>query len=123
MMFFGSFKALLLIFLFLQSSTCFKFNKRGNGWENYPPLSNPSLTYRLFSSTGILKVLVSSLAFVACEARAVDFLAPDGSFTFKYPDELKISEKMLGITMKTHDYEVFLKSETTKGFSAGVTVT
>ena len=29
---------------------------------------------------------------------------------------------MLGLTVKTHEYEVFLKSEYVKGFNAGVTV-
>jgi len=57
---------------------------------------------------------------VACYA--VDFTAPDGSFTFRYPESFKVSEKMLGLTVKTHEYEVFLKSEYVKGFNAGVTV-
>ena len=59
----------------------------------------------------------------ATNCLAQDFVSPDSSFIFKYNgDEFKVSEKMMGITLKTHDYEVLLKSLRTKGFTAGVTV-
>lgn len=70
--------------------------------------------------SGILSGFLST-SFVS-DARADVFNAPDGTFSFSYPDEFKISEKMLGVTMKTHDFEVFLKSESTKGLTAGLTV-
>jgi hypothetical protein len=44
--------------------------------------------------------------------------APDDSFFFRYPNTLEPSPKPL----KTHEFEVYLKSPTVKGFSAGVTM-
>jgi hypothetical protein len=41
-----------------------------------------------------------------------------GAFSFKYTDDLKVSPKPL----QTHNIEVYLKSEKTKGFNVGLTV-
>ena len=42
----------------------------------------------------------------------------DGALRFRHTDDLVVSPKLL----QTHEKEVFFKSETTKGFNAGVTV-
>ena len=66
---------------------------------------------------GLLSVMV---ALSSCDA--IEFVSPDSSFSFQYPDEFQVSEKILGLTVKTHDYEVLLKSQKTRGFTAGLTV-
>ena len=42
----------------------------------------------------------------------------DGNVYFNYPEDLFVSPK----PVQTHDKEVYLKSDTIKGFNAGVTV-
>ena len=47
------------------------------------------------------------------------YVASDNpKFSFKYSNDLKLSPKLL----KTHNKEVFLKSEEVKGFNVGITV-
>lgn len=48
----------------------------------------------------------------------VSYTSDDKSITFKHTDDLLFSPKPL----KTHDKEILFKSETIKGFNAGVTV-
>merc|ERR1711871_404593 len=71
--------------------------------------------------TVFLPVLLSAMvALSPCDA--IDFVSPDSSFSFQYPEEFQVSGKILGLTVKTHDYEVLLKSQKTRGFTAGLTV-
>ena len=69
-----------------------------------------------------LASLAIALTGFSSHARAlelpVSFTSDDKSITFKHTDDLLFSPKPL----KTHDKEILFKSETIKGFNAGVTV-
>ena len=69
-----------------------------------------------------LVALAVALTGFSSHARAlelpVSFTSDDKSITFKHTDDLLFSPKPL----KTHDKEILFKSETIKGFNAGVTV-
>ena len=69
----------------------------------------------------LLSVIITSSS-ILLPSNAIEYLSPDSSFTINYPEDFKISEKILGFTVKTHDFEVFMKSVNTKGYNAGVTV-
>lgn len=87
-----------------------------NSWLGFSQrLSRDSLKIGFLSG-----ILSATIALSPCNAN--EFVAPDSSFSFQYPQEFQISEKILGITVKTHEYEVLLKSQKTKGFTAGLTV-
>lgn len=73
----------------------------------------------------ILQSLVSfglALTTFTSTSQAIDlpasYTSDDKSITFKYSEDLVFSPKPL----KTHDKEILFKSETIKGFNAGVSV-
>jgi hypothetical protein len=73
----------------------------------------------------IMQSLVSfglALTTFTTTSQALDlpasYTSDDKSITFKYSDDLVFSPKPL----KTHDKEILFKSETIKGFNAGVSV-
>jgi hypothetical protein len=61
-----------------------------------------------------------AVAFMPLGAWSLDNLITNekGAFSFKYSDDLIVSPK----PVKTHNIEVLLKSEKTKGFIVGLTV-
>lgn len=83
-------------------------------------LLSPKTINKLTKTAAAATILSTASLLTGPLCYAADFNSPDGSFSFRYPDSFKISEKMLGLTVKTHDYEVFLKSEIVKGFNAGL---
>ena len=78
-------------------------------------------SWRLKLHRGFLySVLSTAVAISPCNA--IVFSEPEYSFSFQYPEEFKISEKNMGLTVRTHKYEMILKSQKSKGFTAGLTV-
>ena len=97
-------------FIFLFSSCCLVRGVRSS-------LKFPQSVYH----KALLSSIFSAVVTVS-PCQAIEFVAPDLSFSFHYPNEFQVSEKMMGLTMKTHEYEVLLKSRKTKGLTAGLTI-
>eukprot|EP01041_Mallomonas_annulata_P007901 gene7901-16174_t len=91
--------------------------------------------YRLTASTITSRFKLSTTSIALCSLSQIvniepvnavvnaatkyeSYLSSDNSFSLQHPADLYESPKLL----KTHDIEVFFKSESTKGFNAGVTV-
>ena len=55
---------------------------------------------------------------VICSADQIDQVYRSDNFAFKYSNDLVLTPKLV----KTHDTEVFLKSDKYKGFNVGLTV-
>jgi len=70
------------------------------------------------ASVGVGGASVALASAVAAGAVELPKTFDDGLLRFRHTDDLVVSPKPL----QTHEKEVYLKSETTKGFNAGVTV-
>ena len=115
--------ALILVYLILPCSQSF-FQSVAITRSCTKTALSPSISPSVVSAVSAAALLL--LPFTPIPAHAAgypaslqnQFVDPDGRFSFGYTKELTVSPKPL----KTHDVEAYLKSDTTKGFSVGITV-
>jgi hypothetical protein len=95
---------IVYILIFLVGNEALKLGDTYIRW-----LRIPSVTVALALSSGF-----PSESY----AKSVIYERPDNGFSFVHSDDLVVSPKLV----KTHDIEIFLKSQSVKNYNAGLTV-